>query len=91
MLSKEEIENMEKDIKIYIHDWMSESTDEDGYEKYPIDDYSMDFINNVDNLLQYIDQLEQENNKLNKMIEEQLKLKKLNFLKSKNKEKKRKY
>ena len=69
MLNKEEINNIIKDIKVYIHDWLDNSTDEDGYEINPIDDYNMDFINNIENLIEYTKQLEQENNKQSKIID----------------------
>ena len=64
MISKEEIEKAKEDINSYIHDWLDSSTNEDGYEINPIDDYNMDFINNIKTLLQYIKQLERQNRKL---------------------------
>ncbi len=59
MLSKEEIEKAKEGINVYIHDWLDNSTDEDGYEINSIDDDSMAFINNIKTFLQYIQELEE--------------------------------
>lgn len=46
--------DMEEDIKKindYIHDWYDNSTDEDGYDRYIIDEDDKNFINAIENIL----------------------------------------
>ena len=49
-MTKEQQEIIEN-IKTYIHDWLSESVDEDGYERYAIDEWDKEFINAVETVL----------------------------------------
>ena len=40
-----------KNIKTYIHDWVNESVDEDGYERYVIDEWDKEFMNDIETVL----------------------------------------
>ena len=61
---QETIEN----IKIYIHDWINESVDEDGYERYAIEEYDKEFINDIETILSMLKEnsaeIEQKNTEL---------------------------
>lgn len=49
-MTKEQEEKI-KDIKIYIHDYISESFDEDGYTQYEISEEEEEFFNNIETVL----------------------------------------
>ena len=49
-MTKEQEESIEN-IKIYIHDWINESVDEDGYERYAIEEYDKEFMNDIETVL----------------------------------------
>ncbi|MCI8700035.1 MAG: hypothetical protein HFJ47_01675 [Clostridia bacterium] len=52
--------NIEEDINIikdYIHNWYDSSTDEDGYDRYIIDEDGKIFINSIENILTYIQRI----------------------------------
>ena len=61
---QETIEN----IKIYIHDWINESVDEDGYERYAIEEYDKEFMNDIETVLSMLKEnsaeIEQKNTEL---------------------------
>ena len=49
-MTKEQEEAI-KNIKIYIHDWINESVDEDGYERYAIDEWDKEFMDDIETVL----------------------------------------
>lgn len=57
-----------KNIKIYIHDWINESIDEDGYERYAIEEYDKKFMNDIETVLSMLKEnsaeIEQKNTEL---------------------------
>ncbi len=61
MNKDKELEETIKDIKIYLNDWRNEAIDEDGYQRYSINDDSIDFINNIEIVLQALENLQEEN------------------------------
>ena len=65
-MTKEQQEIIEN-IKTYIHDWVSESVDEDGYERYAIDEWDKEFINAVETVLSM---LKEKDNIINKVEKE---------------------
>ncbi len=67
MLSKEEIEKAKEKTKQWIYNMRT------GRRVNIIHKGDKDFCNDLETLLQYINQLEQENNKQNKIIDEILK------------------
>lgn len=52
-MTKEQEEAI-KDIKIYIHDYISESFGEDGYTLYEIGEEEQEFFNNIETVLNLI-------------------------------------
>ena len=71
MLSKEEIEKTKEFMKFYKNDCLNrEINNIENYETVNDEEF---IYKNIETLLQYIDQLEQENIKLNKMIDEMAK------------------
>lgn len=70
MLSEDErIEEIIKDIKIYIHDYISESIDENGYNRYEIGEEEQEFFNKIDTVLNLITKLQKENKQKDKQID----------------------
>ena len=49
-----------KNIKIYIHDRINESVDEDGYERYAIDEWDKEFINAIETVLSMLKEKDRE-------------------------------
>ena len=58
-MTKEEEETI-KNIKIYIHDRINESVDEDGYERYAIDEWDKEFINDIETVLNMLKEKDKE-------------------------------
>lgn len=58
-MTKEQAETI-KNIKIYIHDWISESVDEDGYERYAIGEEEKEFFNNIETVLNMLQEKDKE-------------------------------
>lgn len=46
-----ELEEAIKEIKTYMHDYIMESFDDDGYTRYEISEEEQEFFNNIDKLL----------------------------------------
>ena len=67
-MTKEEEETI-KNIKIYIHDWINESVDEDGYERYAIDAWDKEFINDIETVLSMLKEKDTELKKKDKIID----------------------
>lgn len=57
-----------KNIKIYIHDRINESVDEDGYERYAIDEWDKEFINAIETVLSMLKEKDREIEKYKNMI-----------------------
>lgn len=67
-MTKEQSEVI-KDIKIYIHDIISESVDEVGYKRYEISEEEQEFFNNIERLLNMLKEQDKEIEKKEKMID----------------------
>ncbi len=50
-----ELEETKKTIKDYIHDWISNSTDEEGYTKYEIGKEEQEFFKAIETVLQALE------------------------------------
>lgn len=59
-----------KDVKIYIHDIISESVDEDGYTRYEISEEEQEFFNNIETLLNMLTEKDVEIEKYKKKNKE---------------------
>lgn len=59
-----EQEEVIRDVKIYIHDIISESVDDDGYTRYQISEEEQEFFNDIKML---IDMIRQKDKTINKM------------------------
>ena len=57
-----------KNIKTYIHDWVNESVDEDGYERYVIDEWDKEFMNDIETVLSMLKEKDKEIEKYKNMI-----------------------
>lgn len=57
-----------KNIKTYIHDWVNESVDEDGYERYVIDEWDKEFMNDIETVLNMLKEKDKEIEKYKNMI-----------------------
>ena len=57
-----------KNIKIYIHDRINESVDEDGYERYAIDEWDKEFINAIETVLSMLKEKDKEIEEYKRMI-----------------------
>ena len=62
---QETIEN----IKIYIHDWINESVDEDGYERYAIEEYDKEFMNDIETVLNMLKEKDKKIESLEKTLD----------------------
>lgn len=66
-MTKEQEEAI-KNIKIYIHDWINESVDEDGYERYAINEWDKEFMDDIETVLSMLKEnsaeIEQKNTEL---------------------------
>ncbi len=51
----EELEESKRTIKDYIHDWIGNSTDEDGYTRYEIGEEEQKFFEAIEIVLQALD------------------------------------
>lgn len=62
MLSEEKrkIEEIIKDIKIYIYDYINESIDENGYTQYEIGEEEQEFFNKINTVLDFMTKLQKE-------------------------------
>lgn len=49
-----------KEIKTYMHDYIMESFDDDGYTRYEISEEEQEFFNNIEKLLNMIKEQEKE-------------------------------
>ena len=58
-----------KNIKTYIHDWVNESVDEDGYERYVIDEWDKEFMNDIETVLSMLKEKDTELKKKDKIID----------------------
>ena len=87
-MTKEQSEVI-KDIKIYIHDIISESVDEVGYKRYEISEEEQEFFNNIERLLNMLKEQDKEIEKkekmkqMTKMIIKQMIQKKIMMIKKK--------
>lgn len=70
-MSNEQEEKI-KDIKIYIHDYISESFDEDGYTQYEISEEEEEFFNNIETVLNMLKEKDEEIEKKDKIIYEMI-------------------
>lgn len=68
-MTKEQEEAI-KDVKIYIHDIISESVDEDGYTRYEISEEEQEFFNNIETLLNMLTEKDAEIEKYKKKNKE---------------------
>ncbi len=50
-----ELEESKRTIKDYIHDWIGNSTDEDGYTKYEIGEEEQKFFEAIETVLQALE------------------------------------
>ena len=49
-----------KEIKIYIHDYITESFDDDGYTRYEISEEEQEFFNNIETVLNMLKEKDKE-------------------------------
>ncbi len=63
-----ELEEAKEKIKDYIHSWIDNSTDEDGYTKYEIGEEEQEFFNAIEIALQAL-----ENSIPKQLVEEKIK------------------
>ena len=70
VIRRKKIEEVIKDIKIFINDYISESIDENGYTQYEIGEEEQEFFSKVNKALYYITKLQKENENLLREKEE---------------------
>ena len=58
-MTKEQ-EEIIKEIKIYIHDYITESFDDDGYTRYEISEEEQEFFNNIETVLNMLKEKDKE-------------------------------